>query len=110
VEIVLLVGARPYPLSEQSALELRDLIRERASDDRMLGYLADAISEDLEQSGSPEPIDLGHAQIEALADILFAASPGRGAEAAAPGVPALHAAVGSTPSAENTQAATTRRF
>jgi hypothetical protein len=73
VEIVLLVGARPYALPEQSALELRELIRKHASDDRMLGYLADAITEDLEQGESPEPIDLGHAQIDALVDILFGA-------------------------------------
>jgi hypothetical protein len=41
----------------------------------MLGYLADAISEDLEQGGSAEPIDLGHAPIDALVDVLSAASP-----------------------------------
>jgi hypothetical protein len=73
MEIVLLVGARPYALPEQSALELRDRIREHAGDDRMLGYLADAITEDLERGESPEPIDLGHAQIDALADVLFGA-------------------------------------
>lgn len=47
MEIVLLVGARANALPEQSALEMRDRIREHASDDRMLGYLADAITEDL---------------------------------------------------------------
>jgi hypothetical protein len=74
VEIVLLVGARPYVLPERSALELRDRIRERANDDRMLGYVADAISEDIERGECPEPIDLGHHQIDALVDILFSAS------------------------------------
>jgi hypothetical protein len=68
-----LVGARPYTLPEQSALELRDRIREHASDDRMLGYLADAISEDIEPGESPEPLDLGHEQIVALVEILLGA-------------------------------------
>jgi hypothetical protein len=40
---------------------------------RPLGYLADAISEDLEHSESPEPLDLGHEQIEALVEVLFGA-------------------------------------
>jgi hypothetical protein len=71
VEIVVLVGARPYALPERCAIELRDLIRTRAPDDRRLGYLADAISEDLEHGESPEPLDLGHEQIEALVEILF---------------------------------------
>jgi hypothetical protein len=52
VEIVVLVGARPYALPERSAIELRDLNRTRAPDDRPLGYLADAISEDLEHGES----------------------------------------------------------
>jgi hypothetical protein len=73
VEIVVLVGARSYALPERSAIELRDLIRTRAPDDRPLGYLADAISEDLEHGESPEPLDLGHEQIEALVEILFGA-------------------------------------
>jgi hypothetical protein len=73
VEVVVLVGARPYPLPERSAIELRDLIRTRAPDDRPLGYLADAISEDLEHGESPEPLDLGHEQIEALVEILSGA-------------------------------------
>jgi hypothetical protein len=41
MEIVLLVGARPYTLPEQAAVELRDRIRRYAPDDRALGYLAD---------------------------------------------------------------------
>jgi hypothetical protein len=48
VEIVVLIGARPYALPERSAIEVRDLIRTRARDDRPLGYLADAISEELQ--------------------------------------------------------------
>jgi hypothetical protein len=60
VEIVVLVGARSYALPERSAIELRDLIRTRAPDDRPLGYLADAISEDLEHGEGPEPLDLVH--------------------------------------------------
>jgi hypothetical protein len=51
----------------------RDLIRTRAPDDRPLGYLADAISEDLEHGESPEPLDLGHEQIEVLVEVLFGA-------------------------------------
>jgi hypothetical protein len=73
VEIVVLVGARPYALPERSAIELRELIRTRAPGDRPLGYLADAISEDLEHGKSPEPLDLGHEQVEALVKILFGA-------------------------------------
>jgi hypothetical protein len=73
VEIVVLVGARSYALPERSAIELRDLIRTRAPDDRPLGYLVDAISEDLEHGESPEPLDLGHEQIEALVEVLFGA-------------------------------------
>jgi hypothetical protein len=74
VEIVVLIGARPYALPERSAIELRDLIRTRAPDDRPLGYLADAISEDLEHGESPEPLDLGHEQVEALGEISSARS------------------------------------
>jgi hypothetical protein len=73
VEIVVLVGARPYALPERSAIELRDLIHTRGPDDPPLGYLADAIGEDLEHGESPEPLDLGHEQIEALVEILFGA-------------------------------------
>jgi hypothetical protein len=71
MEVVLLVGGRPYTLPEQSALELRDRIREHAPDDLALGYLADAIAEDLENGESPGPFDLGHEQIEGLVDVLF---------------------------------------
>jgi hypothetical protein len=73
VEVVVLVGAPPYALPERSAIELRDLVRTRAPDDRPLSYLADAISEDLEHGESPEPLDLGHEQIEALVEILCGA-------------------------------------
>jgi hypothetical protein len=75
VEIVVLVGARPYALPEDSAIELRELIRTRAPDDRPLGYLAEAVNEDLEHGESPEPLDLGHEQIEALVEILSGAIP-----------------------------------
>jgi hypothetical protein len=75
MEIVFLVGGCAYPIPERAAIELRDRIREHVSDDRMLGYLADVISEDLTQGESPEPLDLSPGQIEALADILFGASP-----------------------------------
>jgi hypothetical protein len=74
MEIVLLVGARPYTLPERCAIELRDRIRRYAPDDRALGYLADAITEDLELGECPEPLDLGHQQIERLDEILFGAS------------------------------------
>jgi hypothetical protein len=74
MEIVVLVGARPYALPEHSAIELRDLIRTRVPDDRRLAYLADAISTDLAHGESPEPLDLGQEQIEALVEILFRAS------------------------------------
>jgi hypothetical protein len=72
-EIVLLVWARPYTLPERAAVELRDRIREHAPDDRALGYLADAITEDLELGECPEPLDLGHQQIEELIDVLSGA-------------------------------------
>jgi hypothetical protein len=75
MEIVFLVGGRSYAIPEQAAIELRDRIREHAGDDRTLADLADVITEDLEQGESPEPLDLSHRQIEALADILFGASP-----------------------------------
>jgi hypothetical protein len=75
MEIVFLVGGRAYSVPEQSAIELRDRIRAHVSDDRTLSYLADAITEDLEQGESPEPLDLSHRQIEALAEILVGASP-----------------------------------
>jgi hypothetical protein len=71
MEVVLLVGDRPYTLPEQSALELSNRIREYAPDDLALGYLADAIAEDLENGESPGPLDLGHEQIEGLVDVLF---------------------------------------
>jgi hypothetical protein len=58
-------------LPTQSAVELRDRIRKHAPDDRALGYVADAISEDIELGECPEPLDLGHEQIERLVDILF---------------------------------------
>jgi hypothetical protein len=74
-EIILLVGARPYTLPERCAIELRDRIRQRAPDDRTLGYLADAIAEDLDLGECSEPLDLGHKQIEELIDILISASP-----------------------------------
>jgi hypothetical protein len=93
VEVVVLVGARPYPLPERSAIELRDLIRTRAPDDRPLGYLADAISEDLEHGESPEPLDLGHEQIEALVEILLRRDPGQAATASAQRLPTFCSAL-----------------
>ena len=56
MEIVFLVGGRAYSVPEQSAIELRDRIREHVSDDRTLSYLADVITEDLEQGESPERV------------------------------------------------------
>ncbi len=69
----MLVGARPHALPECAAIELRELIRTRAPDDRPLGYLADAISEDLGHGESPEPLDLGHEQIQAVVEVLAGA-------------------------------------
>jgi hypothetical protein len=74
---------RPSYSAGGTALHAARAIRDRASkphpqtrpDDRASGYLADAITEDLELGKSPEPLDLGHEQIEALVDILFGARP-----------------------------------
>jgi hypothetical protein len=63
MKVVLLIGGRDYPLPEDSAKLLRDLIREFGGHERPLSYLT--------AGESPEPIELGTRQIEPLADLLW---------------------------------------
>jgi hypothetical protein len=73
VDVILLVGGRSYLLPAASARTLADRIRHWSSGrsglhdaERSLTYLADTIDEDLAAGESPEPIELGWKQAEAL--------------------------------------------
>jgi hypothetical protein len=92
-EIVLLVGARPYTLPERCAIKLRDRIREQAPDDRTLGYLADAITEDVDLGECPEPLGLGQPADRGARRHSLRREPGGAATAAVPGLPALRRTV-----------------
>jgi hypothetical protein len=75
LEIVLLIGAAEYPLTDGQARLLERTIRERCVNERQLPYddearaclqLADVLAEDLAAGVSPEPIELGFSHVEGL--------------------------------------------
>jgi hypothetical protein len=80
VQIVLLIGAAPYRLSEDSARWLAERIRRLCVDEgghaldlpaRACLQLADVLEEDLDRGESPEPIELGRLQVEGLLVYVF---------------------------------------
>jgi hypothetical protein len=80
MEIVLLVGAAKYPVTEVDARRLEQAIRHlcvdrqgRALDDnaRACLQLADVLAEDLANGRSPEPIQIGRSHVEGLCEYVL---------------------------------------
>jgi hypothetical protein len=77
LQIVLLIGAAEYPLTNVDAARLEHTIPRRCVDERHLPFdddaraclqLADVLAEDLAVGASPEPIDLGMSHVEGLCE------------------------------------------
>jgi hypothetical protein len=82
VEIVLLIGARPYPVTASDAQWLNDRIRTTCVDDIGRSHdpdaiaclqLADVIREDLETGEHVEPIELGRSHAVGLTEYVLTA-------------------------------------